>query len=67
VFEELVMGDRLPACPECGAEEVRRLYSRISPSRRIGLSPAAKRESDSRRAEREAVRKEGFAARRKKG
>ena len=67
LFEELVMGDELPSCPECGARAVRRLYSRISPSRRIGLSPAAKRESDSRRSEREAVRKERFATRRKKG
>jgi putative FmdB family regulatory protein len=62
-FEELVLGDRPPVCPECGSAQVRRLFSPISPPRRIGLSPAAKRESDSRRSEREAARKERRSAR----
>lgn len=64
-FEELVSGERLPACPECGAGEVRRLYSPISPPRKVGLSRAAKKDSDLPRSEREAARKESFAERRK--
>jgi putative FmdB family regulatory protein len=66
-FEELVSGEPLPACPECGAGEVRRLYSPISPPRRVGLSRAAKKDSDLRRSEREAARKERFSESRKKG
>jgi putative FmdB family regulatory protein len=66
VFEELVSGERLPACPECGAMEARRLYSPISPPRRIGLSRAARKDSDLRRSEREAARKESFVEQRKK-
>jgi putative FmdB family regulatory protein len=65
-FEELVRDERWPVCPECGSSELERLYSPVSPGRRIGLSAAQKRESDSRRSEREAVRKEGMAERRKK-
>jgi len=64
-FEELVLGDKRPTCSECGSTELRRLYSPVSPGRRIGLSPAQKRESDMRRAERDAPRKERMAARRK--
>lgn len=64
-FEELVSGDGLPACPECGAGEARRLYSPISPPRKVGLSRAAKKDSDLRRSEREAARKERFVQRRK--
>jgi putative FmdB family regulatory protein len=66
VFEELVVGDRLPSCPECGAGEVRRLYSPISPPAKIGLRGAAARTSDQRRAERETARKERRAERRNK-
>jgi putative FmdB family regulatory protein len=66
VFEELVMGDRLPSCPECGAGEVRRLYSQISPPGRIGLRGAAAKRSDSRRAEREVARRQGWAEKRER-
>jgi putative FmdB family regulatory protein len=65
-FEELVLGDRAPVCPECGAGEVRRLYSPIGRAPKVSMSRAAMRESDSRRSEREAGRKEKFAERRKK-
>jgi putative FmdB family regulatory protein len=65
-FEELVLGDRVPVCPECGAGEVRRLYSPIGRAPKVGMSRAAMRESDSRRSEREAARKEKFSERRKK-
>jgi putative FmdB family regulatory protein len=66
-FEELVRAAQRPACPACGSTELERLYSPVSPGRRIGLSAAQKRASDSRRGEREAVRKERAAERRKKG
>jgi putative FmdB family regulatory protein len=66
-FEELVSGDDLPACPSCGAAQVRRLYSPISPPRKVGLSRAARKDSDLRRSEREAARKERFSESRKKG
>jgi len=66
-FEELVSSERLPECPECGAGEVRRLYSPISPPRKVGLSRAAKKDSDLRRSEREAARRERFSESRKQG
>lgn len=62
-FEELVTGERLPVCPECGADEVKRLYSPISPPAKIGLRGAAAKRSDTRRAERESARKERRAER----
>jgi putative FmdB family regulatory protein len=43
-------------CPSCGAE-ARRLWRPISASPRFGLRGAAARESDARRAEREARRR----------
>ena len=64
-FEELVTGDRLPTCPECGAGEVRRLYSPISPPAKIGLRGIAAKRSDSRRTERESARQERRAERKK--
>jgi len=64
-FEELVLGERVVVCPECGAEAVRRLYSPIGAAPKVGMSRAAMRESDSRRSEREAARKEKFSERRK--
>ncbi len=65
-FEELVLGDRAVVCPECGAEEVRRLYSPIGAAPKVSMSRAAMRDSDSRRSEREAARKEKFVERRKR-
>jgi putative FmdB family regulatory protein len=65
-FEELVLGGRSPVCPKCGAEEVRRLYSPIGRAPKVAMSRGAMRESDSRRSEREAARKEKFSERRKK-
>jgi putative FmdB family regulatory protein len=65
-FEELVLGDAEVRCPECGAGEVRRLYSPIGAAPKVAMSRAAKRDSDSRRSEREAARKEKFVERRKK-
>jgi putative FmdB family regulatory protein len=65
-FEELVLKERAPICPECGAGEVRRLYSPIGAAPKVGMSRAAMRDSDSRRTEREAARKEKFSERRKR-
>ncbi len=65
-FEELVLGERAVVCPECGAEEARRLYSPIGAAPKVGMSRAAMRDSDLRRSEREAARKEKFSERRKK-
>ena len=65
-FEELVLGDRVPVCPECGAGEVRRLYSPIGAAPKVSMSRAAMRDSDSRRSEREAARKEKLSERRRK-
>ena len=65
-FEELVLGNRAVVCPECGAGEVRRLYSPIGAAPKVSMRRAAMRDSDSRRKEREASRKEKFVERRKK-
>lgn len=65
-FEELVLGDAEVVCPECGAGEVRRLYSPIGAASKVGMSRSAMRDSDSRRSEREAARKEKFVERRRK-
>ncbi len=65
-FEELVLGDRAVVCPECGAGEVRRLYSPIGAAPKVSMSRSAMRDSDSRRSEREAARKEKFVEGRKK-
>jgi hypothetical protein len=42
------------------------LYSPIGAAPKVGMSRAAMRDSDSRRSEREAARKEKFSERRKK-
>lgn len=35
-YERLVRGDRLPACPECGSEDVQKLIvSRLAPAGKI--------------------------------
>ena len=65
-FAELVLGDSAVVCPECGAGEVRRLYSPIGRAPKVSMSRAAMRESDSRRSEREVARKEKFSERRKR-
>lgn len=65
-FEELVSGAASVACPECGSEEVRRLYSPIGAAPKVSMSRAAQKDSNLRRSEREAARKEKFVERRKK-
>lgn len=64
-FEELVAAGGAALCPECGTAEVKRLYSQVSPPRRVGMSRAAARDSNMRRSEREAARRERFSEQRK--
>ena len=65
-FEELTRPGEAPACPACGAEGARRLFTPIPPPPKLGLRGAAARDSDARRREREATRKEAFRAERRK-
>ena len=54
-------------CPACGGEDVRRVFSPIAEAGpRVGLTGRAARESDARRSERDAARKERFVADRKR-
>jgi putative FmdB family regulatory protein len=64
-FEELVAAGTLPACPECGAQPTRRLYSSVAPP---GRQPrgAKVRGDESRRSEREAARQDRMAESRKR-
>lgn len=59
-FEELVGAEAAAACPACGAERTRRLYSTVSPP---GRQPrgAAVRSNESQRREKEAGRQERLA------
>ena len=56
-FEELVGAEAAAACPTCGSERTRRLYSAVSPP---GRQPrgAAVRSNEARRREKEAGRQE---------
>ena len=63
-FEELTGAGETPRCPECSSPDVRRLYSTVSRTPRLGLRGADARRSDARRrAEREraAERRKGDA------
>jgi putative FmdB family regulatory protein len=64
-FEELVAAGRVPACPACGSERGRRLYSTVSPP---GRQPrgAGVRSGESQRQEREAARQERLTRSRKR-
>jgi len=64
-FEELVAAGAAAACPACGAERVRRLYSSVSPP---GRQPrgAAVRSDESRRRERESARQDRISAAQKR-
>jgi putative FmdB family regulatory protein len=65
-FEEIVPAGCLAPCPACGGEEVTRTFSPIAERGvAVGLTGAAARDSDARRAEREAAKKERFVAERK--
>jgi len=64
-FEELVVAGRAAACPSCGSERARRLYSTVAPP---GRQPrgAGVRADESRRREREAGRQERLAEAKKR-
>jgi putative FmdB family regulatory protein len=64
-FEELVAAGAEVACPRCGSERVRRLYSTVAPP---GRQPrgALVRSDESRRREREAARQERLSESRKR-
>ncbi len=65
-FEALAKPGETPPCPACGAEATRRLFTAIAPPLKFGLRGRAARESNSRRSEREAQKKEAFKAERKR-
>jgi putative FmdB family regulatory protein len=65
-FEEIVPAGCVAPCPACGGERVVLAFSQIAARGvAVGLSDAAARDSDSRRAQREAAKKERFVAERK--
>jgi putative FmdB family regulatory protein len=66
-FEEIVAVGGTAGCPACGAEGAERVFSPIAPPRvPVGLTGKAARESDARRGEREARRRERFVEERKR-
>ena len=66
-FEELVVPGGMAPCPACGNERVRRVFSPIAErGTGVGLTGAAARDSNARRSEREAAKKERFVAERKR-
>lgn len=64
-FEELVTAEAAVACPACGSEGTRRLYSQVAPP---GRQPrgARVRDGESRRREREAARQDRITESRKR-
>jgi putative FmdB family regulatory protein len=66
-FEEVVPAGCAAPCPACGGERVNRVLSPIAARGvAVGLSGAAARDADARRAQREAAKKERFVAERKR-
>lgn len=66
-FEEIVPAGCTAPCPACGGERVSRVFSPIAAEgARVGLTGKAAAESNARRAEREAQKKERFVAERKR-
>jgi putative FmdB family regulatory protein len=60
-FDDLVPARQTAPCPQCGSSEVRRRFSPIGQGRvPVGLFGKKAAESDARRREREARRREGF-------
>jgi putative FmdB family regulatory protein len=64
-FEELTAAGAAVACPSCGSERTRRLYSSPSPPSRQPRG-AAVRSDESRRREREAARQQRLGESRKR-
>jgi putative FmdB family regulatory protein len=66
-FEEVVPAGCTMPCPACGGDEVSRAFSPIAPPRvPVGLTGQAAEESNARRKDREAQKKERFVAERKR-
>jgi putative FmdB family regulatory protein len=66
-FEEMVPAGATAPCPACGGDRVKRVFSPIAEAPLpVGLRGRAARESDARRSEREAAKKERFAAERRR-
>ncbi|MDQ3742046.1 MAG: zinc ribbon domain-containing protein [Actinomycetota bacterium] len=65
-FEARASPGEAPACPACGGQETRRLFTPIAAPAKLGLRGRAARESDGRRAEREVKRKEAFREERRR-
>ena len=63
-FEERTEPGEAPPCPACGEGSARRLFTPIPPPPKLGLRGRAARESDGRRAEREAKRQDSFRSKR---
>jgi putative FmdB family regulatory protein len=67
-FEDVVPAGCAAPCPACGGERVNRVFSQVAARGvAVGLTGAAARDSDTRRAEREAAKRERFVAERKRG
>jgi putative FmdB family regulatory protein len=67
-FEEIVAAGGTAPCPACGNERVTRVFSTIATAPlSVGLKGRAARDSDARRSEREAQKKDRFVAERKRG
>ena len=58
-FDELAAPGAAPACPACGSARTTRLWTPVSPALKLEVRGRAARESNARRAEREARRKAG--------
>jgi putative FmdB family regulatory protein len=66
-FEELTAAGATPACPACGSTQVVRRWSPLGAAGSgLETKGTAARESNARRTEREAQRKERFVAERKR-
>jgi putative FmdB family regulatory protein len=66
-FEELTAPGGTAPCPACGNERVKRRFSPIAEAGiGVDLKGAAARDSNARRSEREAAKKERFVAERKR-
>jgi putative FmdB family regulatory protein len=66
-FEELVAPGGTAPCPACGNERPRRVFSPIAETGPgVGLTGSAARDSNARRSEREAAKKERFVGERKR-
>jgi putative FmdB family regulatory protein len=66
-FEELVAAGVTPPCPTCGSREVRRRWSPVGAAGKgLETKGRAARESNARRSDREARRKDAFVSERRR-